>query len=119
MFALVLSAWVACGGECLGEKLPEKLAACCRCLKSSPTPQKIDASDADFCKRLEAFWAEYYKTQGSQTNGGRVNYAPPFIGPTLQWAVPNSALNGPPTGPMPGYPAYPGYPTPAYPPPGY
>jgi hypothetical protein len=59
-------------------------------------------------------WVAYYKNHGYQINGGcggygspcRINYAPVFVSPTMQWAVPNSCLNGPPVGPS--YPgAYP------------
>ena len=65
-------------------------------------------------------WVAYYKNHGYQINGacgmgggscGRVNYAPVFVSPTMQWAVPNSSLGGPPAAPgcgMPGYGA-PGY----------
>jgi hypothetical protein len=54
-------------------------------------------------------WVAYYKNHGYQINtncgggpagccGGpcRVNYAPVFVSPTMQWAVPNSCLSGPP-----------------------
>src|SRR5215813_8232465 len=62
-------------------------------------------------------WVAYYKNHGYQINGGccgpygggRINYAPVFVSPTLQWAVPNSCLNGPPVGPASNYP--PPYPT--------
>jgi hypothetical protein len=64
-------------------------------------------------------WVAYYKNHGYQINGGcngpggacRINYAPVAVNPTLQWAVPNGCLNGPPVvpaamgpacGPMPG-----------------
>jgi hypothetical protein len=57
-------------------------------------------------------WVAYYKNHGYQinaqycggTNGGcnRIQYAPVFVSPTMNWAVPNSCLNGPPCGP--GYP---------------
>ena len=56
-------------------------------------------------------WVAYYKNHGYQINGGccgpygggRINYAPVFVSPTLQWAVPNSCLNGPPVGPYGQY----------------
>ncbi len=59
-------------------------------------------------------WVAYYKNHGYQINGGccgpygggRINYAPVFVSPTLQWAVPNSCLNGPPVGPYGTYPPY-------------
>ena len=77
-------------------------------------------------------WVAYYKNHGYQINGGcggpgpggctrinyapvfvspsmqwavpngcctRINYAPVFVSPTMQWAVPNSCLGGPPAGP--------------------
>ena len=57
-------------------------------------------------------WVAYYKNHGYQINAGcgvgngcqRINYAPVFVNPTMQWAVPNSCLSGPPMGPggMPG-----------------
>lgn len=47
-------------------------------------------------------WVAYYKNHGYQINGGpyggpcgRINYAPVFVSPVLQWAVPHHALNGP------------------------
>ena len=58
-------------------------------------------------------WVAYYKNHGYQINancngngggmhgcGGcpRIQYAPVFVSPTMQWAVPNSCLNGPPAG---------------------
>jgi hypothetical protein len=56
-------------------------------------------------------WVSYYKNHGYQINaqcgagGGsqRIQFAPVFVSPTMQWAVPNSCLNGPAGGP----PAYP------------
>ncbi len=49
-------------------------------------------------------WVAYYKNHGYQINGagcgfgGRVNYAPVFVSPSMQWAVPGSAMCGPPAG---------------------
>jgi hypothetical protein len=94
-------------------------------------------------------WVAYYKNHGYQINanccnpggcgpcGGsqRIQFAPVFVSPQMQWAVPNSHLSGPAAGPpgmpmsmmghgmpqamphgmqhgcMPGYPygGYPGY----------
>lgn len=56
-------------------------------------------------------WVAYYKNHGYQINAGcgagggccRINYAPVFVSPTMQWAVPNTCLNGPPAGGC-GYP---------------
>ena len=55
-------------------------------------------------------WVAYYKNHGYQINtqcggygacGGsqRIQFAPVFVSPTMQWAVPNSALMGAPCGP--------------------
>jgi hypothetical protein len=55
-------------------------------------------------------WVSYYKNHGYQINAaqccggpnggcGRIQYAPVFVSPTMNWAVPNSCLNGPPCGP--------------------
>jgi hypothetical protein len=50
-------------------------------------------------------WVAYYKNHGYQINGGcygpggspcRINYAPVFVSPTMQWAVPSSCIGGPP-----------------------
>lgn len=60
-------------------------------------------------------WVAYYKNHGYQINancGGqngcaRINYAPVFVSPQMQWAVPSSCLNGPPAAGMPcGAPPY-------------
>jgi hypothetical protein len=58
-------------------------------------------------------WVAYYKNHGYQINNGcygngggccqRIQFAPVFVSPSMQWAVPNSCLNGPPCGP-PGMP---------------
>jgi hypothetical protein len=61
-------------------------------------------------------WVSYYKNHGYQINAGcnqggcgpcggsqRIQFAPVFVSPTMQWAVPNSCLNGPAAGP-PGVP---------------
>ena len=63
-------------------------------------------------------WVAYYKNHGYQINGGcgpngscgRINYAPVFVSPTMQWAVPNGCLNGPPAGIPGGYGQGPGMP---------
>ncbi len=66
-------------------------------------------------------WVAYYKNHGYQINAGagcygpgggsgRVQFAPVFVSPTMQWAVPNSCLSGAPAGPgMPPPQAFPGY----------
>ena len=65
-------------------------------------------------------WVSYYKNHGYQINsacgggpGGcgptRIQFAPVFVSPTMQWAVPNSCLSGAPTGaPCPPMGAFPG-----------
>ena len=56
-------------------------------------------------------WVAYYKNHGYQINAGcggpggccgRINYAPVFVSPMMQWAVPNTCMSGPPTGNMCG-----------------
>ena len=42
-------------------------------------------------------WATYYKNNGNN----RIQFAPVFVGPTMQWAVPNSNLNGLPAMTLP------------------
>ena len=63
-------------------------------------------------------WVAYYKNHGYQINTGpcaggpcggtqRIQYAPVFVSPTMNWAVPNSCLSGPPgPAPTPPYGAY-------------
>ncbi len=75
---------------------------------------------ARYYKALDRIdWVAYYKNHGYQINaacngyggggygpcGGaqRIQFAPIFVSPTMQWAVPNGCLNGPPSGP-PGVP---------------
>jgi hypothetical protein len=53
-------------------------------------------------------WVAYYKNHGYQINGGccgpcgpgRINYAPVFVNPQIQWAMPNSCMSGPAAMPM-------------------
>ncbi len=59
-------------------------------------------------------WVAYYKNHGYQINGScggpgcgagcNINYAPVFVSPTMQWAVPGGCMNGPPVGAPMGYP---------------
>ena len=67
-----------------------------------------------YCALDHIDWVAYYKNHGYQINGGcgapgspcRINYAPVFVSPMMQWAVPNTCLSGPPVGPgscPPGY----------------
>lgn len=83
----------------------------------------------EFYSGLDAIdWVAYYKNHGYQINGGcgpmgcgpgRINYAPVFVTPTLQWAVPAGAASGPPVGPPYAYGGMPAmapmYPMGAYP----
>lgn len=72
-----------------------------------------DALKNYYCALDHIDWVAYYKNHGYQINSGcggmggacagpngsccqRVNYAPVFVSPTMQWAVPNSCLGGPP-----------------------
>lgn len=70
-----------------------------------------DSLRAFYCSLDRIDWVAYYKNHGYQINGGggcgpagcgpcgRINYAPVFVTPTLQWAVPAGAAGGPPVGP--------------------
>ena len=61
-----------------------------------------------YCDLDHIDWVAYYKNHGYQINaacgpcgvGGcaRVNYAPVFVNPTMQWAVPYGAAGGAPVG---------------------
>jgi hypothetical protein len=70
-----------------------------------------DALKNYYCALDHIDWVAYYKNHGYQINCGcgpagccgRVNYAPVFVSPTMQWAVPNGCLAGPPGGPGCGY----------------
>jgi hypothetical protein len=70
-----------------------------------------DALKNYYCALDHIDWVAYYKNHGYQINAncgpagscGRINYAPVFVSPTMQWAVPNSCLGGPPAGPGCGY----------------
>ncbi len=50
-------------------------------------------------------WVAYYKEHGSDVTvfssncQSRIQYAPVFVSPTMQWAVPNSCLSAPPGSP--------------------
>ena len=80
-----------------------------------------DALKCFYCALDHIDWVAYYKNHGYQINnccgqggqggcGGccRINYAPVFVSPCMQWAVPNSCLSGPPSGPSCCPPGCPG-----------
>jgi hypothetical protein len=90
----------------------------CACRNKCLTPEEerlqkfwhdyYDALKNYYCALDHIDWVAYYKNHGYQINGGgygangcctRINYAPVFVSPTMQWAVPNSCLGGPPAGP--------------------
>jgi hypothetical protein len=106
MVALLLVGWAAMGGTCSETNLAEGRAAFHRAVERCN------------CCLEQIAWMDYYRNNWgqSQNNGvpygpGRVNYInypPVFVSPTLQWAVPNSCLNGPPSLGS-GYQAYPQY----------
>ena len=89
-----------------------------KCL--TPEEERLQKFWHDYYNAMEKYygaldnidWVAYYKNHGYQINSGpggssngRVNYAPVFVSPGLQWAVPNGAVGGPPvSGGMPaGY----------------
>jgi len=75
-----------------------------------------DALKNYYCALDKIDWVAYYKNHGYQINGAcgapcgpggaggcpRINYAPVFVSPTMQWAVPNTCMSGPPAGPACG-----------------
>lgn len=71
-----------------------------------------------YCALDRVDWVAYYKNHGYAINAGpcgtggcgRINYAPVFVSPTMQWAIPAGATGGPPVGP--GYTLLGGYPAP-------
>ena len=77
-----------------------------------------DALKHYYCALDHIDWVAYYKNHGYQINAGcggpgggcqRIQFAPVFVSPTMQWAVPNSCLNGPPSAPpYPPMAAFPG-----------
>jgi hypothetical protein len=83
-----------------------------KCL--TPEEERLQKFWHDYYNALKEFycsldaidWVAYYKNHGYQINAcgpcggcGRINYAPVFVSPTLQWAVPAGCAGGPPVGP--------------------
>ena len=93
-----------------------------KCL--TPEEERLQKFWRDYYHALKCYygaldnidWVAYYKNHGYQINcgpgaggcGQRINFAPVFVSPTMQWAVPNSNISGPPVlgagycPPMPG-----------------
>jgi len=65
-----------------------------------------DALSRYYCALDHIDWVAYYKNHGYQINsacggpGGcqRIQFAPVFVSPQMQWAVPSGNLQGPPMG---------------------
>src|SRR5262245_53991273 len=85
-----------------------------KCL--TPEEERLQKFWHDYYHALKDFycgldhidWVAYYKNHGYAINCGpcgpggpcgRINYAPVFVSPTLQWAVPAGCAAGPPVGP--------------------
>ena len=59
-----------------------------------------------YCALDHIDWVAYYKNHGYQINCGcggpggscNINYAPVFVSPTMQWAVPSNGMCGPQVG---------------------
>lgn len=88
-----------------------------KCL--SPEEQRLQRFWHDYYDALRRYygmldnidWVAYYKNHGYQINAGcgmgpggccgpqRIQYAPVFVSPSMNWAVPNSAVSGPPAHP--------------------
>lgn len=82
-----------------------------KCL--TPEEQRLQHFWHDYYDALKSYyghldhmdWVAYYKNHGYQINTTcgpngqcRINYAPVFVSPTMQWAVPSTSLTGPPVG---------------------
>jgi hypothetical protein len=85
-----------------------------KCL--SPEEQRLQQFWHDYYDALRKYygmldhidWVAYYKNHGYQINAGcvgpngcpcNINYAPVFVSPSMQWAIPNNGLCGPMAGP--------------------
>jgi hypothetical protein len=93
-----------------------------KCL--TPEEERLQKFWHDYYDALKNFyghldhmdWVAYYKNHGYQINagcgpcGGRINYAPVFVSPTMQWAIPNGCMTGPAVGAGGGYGMPGGYP---------
>lgn len=107
----------ASGGACYGGYQPwyNIFAHRYKCL--TPEEERLQRFWHDYYNALKSYydaldnidWVAYYKNHGYQINCGygpncgpsRIHYAPVFVSPTMQWAVPNSCLSGPPGCPAP------------------
>ena len=99
-----------------------------KCL--TPEEQRLQHFWHDYYDALHTYyklldhmdWVAYYKNHGYQINGGccgpcgpgggcgHINYAPVFVSPMMQWAMPTSCFGGPPAGgPPANFQGYPGY----------
>src|SRR5262249_52505126 len=103
MFELILVACSTLGGPSSGEDS----ATWVRMIRNATT--------------ANAVWMEYYKTSRPPWGPGvvtpsRILFPPVFVAPTMQWAVPNLMLPGPPAGPpvlpFPEFGQYPMLPSP-------
>ena len=88
----------------------------CRPKCTTPEEERLQKFWHDYYHALKEYycaldhidWVAYYKNHGYQINSGyggpgtpcHINYAPVFVSPTMQWAVPNNCVGAP--GPMPG-----------------
>ena len=85
-----------------------------KCL--TPEEERLQKFWHDYYDAMQGFygsldridWVAYYKNHGYAINGGpggtggRINYAPVFVSPGMQWAVPAGGAGGPPMGPAYG-----------------
>jgi hypothetical protein len=76
----------------------------------TPEEQRLQHFWHDYYHALKCYygaldnmdWVAYYKNHGYQINTGcggpggacRINYAPVFVSPTMQWAIPNGSAGG-------------------------
>jgi hypothetical protein len=110
------AAWGSCS---YGGYQPWYNVFACRNKCMSPEEERLQRFWHDYYNAMAHYyraldnidWVAYYKNHGYQINcnccgaagGGcgacRINYAPVFVSPQMNWAVPNTCLSGPPVGP--------------------
>ena len=106
---------------CKGESIQQSMAKVTS--KFQVTVPKLIAQQYNIRPGDHIDWVAYYKNHGYQINtcygggcgpnGGsnRIQFAPVFVSPQMNWAVPNTMLSGAPCGPgMPPPQMFPNFP---------
>ncbi len=109
-----------CSSLCYGGQQPWWNIFCKRNKCLTPEEERLqrfwhdyyDALKNYYCALDKIDWVAYYKNHGYQINAGaggygcgapcggcqRINYAPVFVAPAMQWAIPNNCMSTPPMG---------------------